>query len=784
MDAILNKLEYNEIIKNLGGYCKTYLGKNLCEQLVPNFSYEQVDVLLNETKQADTLLHQKGIPPFYETEELEKYIKVLESNQTLSIKGLLNFAVLLKMCRELKEYFYDDSSVTFEYLEKYFSFLYSNPSIEKNIFDKIIDENTVADNASSRLASLRRNRKNFEQEVKDKLNGFIHSSTYAKYIMEPIVTIRNNRYVIPVKEEYRSYIKGFIHDTSSSGSTLYIEPTSIFELNNKINHIKIEEDIEIERILQILSSSLYEYVDQLKNNLALIASIDLIFAKANFGIDSFGIIPVLNNNKYIDLYKAKHPLIDKDKVVPIDISLGKSYVSLLITGPNTGGKTVALKTVGLLLLMAYSGIPIPCSESSSISVFSHIFADIGDEQSIQESLSTFSAHIKNIVEITNITDNNSLVLLDELGSGTDPLEGAALAISILSYLKDIGSIVCCTTHYQELKEYALITDGFENASFEFDIENLKPTYKLLVGIPGKSNAFAISKRLGLNEQILNVANSHLKDDKIPIEELLKSIYDNKLEIEKQKEETEKNLRQVELLRKSLEQKQDDVLEKRAQLLEDAKLEARDILLSAKEEATEIIHELNSSSDIKQANNLRNKLNDKLKAINSIHYTEPNNSFEALAESDVKDGLNVYIASLGSNGYIVGNKINKSNEVQVQVGNMKMNIKLSDLRKSLTNSVKVKESGKVTTNKESKAKTVSPEINVIGQNVDEAIYVIDKYLDNCASANISPVRIVHGKGTGKLREGIHSFLKKNPHVKSFRIGTFGEGEMGVTVVEIK
>ena len=784
MDAILNKLEYNEIIKNLGGYCKTYLGKNLCEQLVPNFSYEQVDVLLNETKQADTLLHQKGIPPFYETEELEKYIKVLESNQTLSIKGLLNFAVLLKMCRELKEYFYDDSSVTFEYLEKYFSFLYSNPSIEKNIFDKIIDENSVADNASSKLASLRRNRKNFEQEVKDKLNGFIHSSTYAKYIMEPIVTIRNNRYVIPVKEEYRSYIKGFIHDTSSSGSTLYIEPTSIFELNNKINHIKIEEDIEIERILQILSSSLYEYVGQLKNNLTLIANIDLIFAKANFGIDSFGIIPVLNNNKYIDLYKAKHPLIDKDKVVPIDISLGKDYVSLLITGPNTGGKTVALKTVGLLLLMAYSGIPIPCSESSSISVFSHIFADIGDEQSIQESLSTFSAHIKNIVEITNIADNNSLVLLDELGSGTDPLEGAALAISILSYLKDIGSIVCCTTHYQELKEYALITDGFENASFEFDIENLKPTYKLLVGIPGKSNAFAISKRLGLNEKILNVANSHLKDDKIPIEELLKSVYDSKLEIEKQKEETEKNLRQVELLRKSLEQKQDDVLEKRSQLLENAKLEARDILLSAKEEATEIIHELNNSSDIKQANNLRNKLNDKLKAINSVHYTEQNNSFEALTESDVKDGLNVYITSLGSNGFIVGNKINKSNEVQVQVGNMKMNIKLSDLRKSLTNTVKVKESGKVTTNKESKAKTVSPEINVIGQNVDEAIYVIDKYLDNCASANISPVRIVHGKGTGKLREGIHSFLKKNPHVKSFRIGTFGEGEMGVTVVEIR
>lgn len=784
MEAILNKLEYNEIIDVLEKHCKTYLGKNMCDSLKPSFSFELVDVLLNETKEADTLLHQKGSPPFYETDELEKYIKILKSNQTLSIKGLLNIGMLLRIARELKEYFYDNNTSSFINLEKYFTLLYSNPSIEKSIFDKIIDESTIADNASKKLSSLRRNRKNFEQEVKDKLNSYIHSSTYAKYIMEPIVTIRNNRYVIPVKEEYRSYIKGFVHDTSSSGSTLYIEPTSIFDLNNKINHIKIEEDLEIEKILHQLSASLYAYTTELDNDLNLIANIDLIFAKAHFGIEINGITPILNNEKFVDLHKARHPLIDKDKVVPINIGLGKDYVSLLITGPNTGGKTVALKTLGLLLLMAYSGIPIPCSEGSNICVFTYIFADIGDEQSIQESLSTFSAHMKNIVEITKKANDNSLVLLDELGSGTDPVEGAALAISILSYLKDINSLVCCTTHYQELKEFALVTDGFENASFEFDIENLKPTYKLLVGIPGKSNAFAISKKLGLDEQILNVANAHLKEDKVSIEELLKNIYDNKLKVEKQVEETEKNLRQVESLRKSLEKKQDDVLEKRAKMLEDAKLEARDILLSAKEEATEIIHELSASVDLKQANNLRNKLNDKIRNINSVHYSGQDNSFEVINKNDIKDGLNVYISSLGTNGIILGNTVNKSNEVQVQVGSMKTNVKLSDLRKLSSNITASKSTGKVTTEKSSKTKVISPEINVIGQNVDEAIYIIDKYLDNCASANISPVRIVHGKGTGKLREGIHSFLKKHPHVKSFRIGTFGEGEMGVTVVEIK
>ena len=806
MDALLSKLEYNQVIQIIQKYCKTYLGKELCLELKPKFQLKEVELLLLETKEATTLLYQKGTPPFFEISEIEKYMKALASNQPLSIKALLDIASLLKMSRELNHYFYGDATsllecetdneeksdaVFFPALERYFANLYMNVSIEKNIFEKLIDENTVADNASSKLASLRKNRRNLEQQVRDKLNAYIHSSSYSKYIMEPIVTIRNNRYVIPVKEEYRDMIKGFIHDNSSSGSTLYIEPTTVFEINNKINQIKSEEEIEIEKILQILSASLYDNTKELSNNLRLIAILDLIFAKAKYGMEHDGIEPVLNQEKKIELYRAKHPLIDKNQVVPIDITFGKDYVSLLITGPNTGGKTVALKTVGLLLLMAYSGIPIPCHEKSSICVFSQVFADIGDEQSIQESLSTFSAHMKNIVQITNKADSNTLVLLDELGSGTDPIEGASLAISILSYLKQQGSLVCSTTHYQELKEFALVTDGFENASFEFDLENLKPTYHLLIGVPGRSNAFAISKKLGLNMQILENASSFLKADTIHIEELLKNIYEDKLTIEKQKEETEKNLRQVEALRKLLEKNQSDVAEKRKELLEKAKIEARDLLLSAKDEANEIIRNLNQIHDVKEANILRNKLNEKLKDINSIAtgnvtFNEESSGYHKIAtlkKENVKKDLEVYVLSLQMKGIIISDVINKMDEVQVQVGSMKMNMKLSNLQK-VEKTEKSFAHGVVTSKQDSKSKNISPEINVIGQNVEEATLLIDKYLDNCYLAHFSPVRIVHGKGTGKLRQGIHSYLKTNPHVKSFRLGTFGEGEMGVTVVELK
>ena len=597
--------------------------------------------------------------------------------------------------------------------------------------------------------------------------------------MEPIVTIRNDRFVIPLKQEYRNMIKGFIHDISSSGSTVYIEPLAIFEINNEINNLKIEENIEIEKILQNLSILLYKYTNELKNNVILIGKLDVLSAKVLYSKSIDGIKPTLNTQKYINLIAARHPLIDKNNVVPINISLGKNFNSLIITGPNTGGKTVSLKTTGLLLLMAYTGLYIPCNENSSICVFKNIFADIGDEQSISESLSTFSSHMTNIINITNNANENSLILLDELGSGTDPIEGANLAISILNYFYNMGCLVISTTHYQELKNYALITDGFENASSEFDIENLRPTYKLLIGIPGKSNAFAISQKLGLKQEILDNAYSLLKDDNIHIEDILKNIYDNKIQIEYEKQETDKNLMQIQNLRKELEKENKDVKQKEQELIENAKLEAREIILTAKDEVNEIIKKLNNiNGDLKTANNLRNTLNDKLKQFD-VKKIENGN----LEKKDIQLGMLVEVIPFNTTGTVISLP-NKSNEVQIQIGNTKMNISLSNLNK--TNKTLTNENfstTKVNRNNGSKSKYISPEINVIGQNVDEAIYIIDKYLDDCAISNISPIRIVHGKGTGKLREGIHAFLKKHPHVKSFRLGTFGEGEMGVTVVEL-
>ena len=786
---IYRKLEYTQIIQIIHEYCNTYVGKKMATILKPSFNFEKVQSMLAETMEATRLLYQKGNPPFYILDEIEPYIKALESTQVLSAKALLDLGILLKNSRELKDYFKTEGSEDTSPLYCYFGQLYTNISIESEIFEKILDENTINDNASSKLASLRKSRRGLEQNVKDRLSSILHSSNYSKYLMEQVITIRNNRYVIPVKQEYRSMIQGFVHDISSSGSTVYIEPTSVFDANNQIASLKIEEDIEIEKILKFLSSLFYELTEELKTNLSIIGFFDLLFAKAQYGKNNYCAEPILNKDKKISLLKARHPLIDKNVVVPVNISLGDSYQALIITGPNTGGKTVLLKTLGLLLLMAYSGIPIPCSEASSICVLDNIFVDIGDEQNIVESLSTFSSHMLNIVQITKHFTDNSLILLDELGSGTDPIEGANLAISILEYFARFGTLIACTTHYQELKEFALVTDNFENASFEFDIENLKPTYNLLVGVAGKSNAFEISKRLGLPDSIINRARSFINKEHVSIEELLKSIYDDKLEIENAKKETLNNLNQIEVLKSSLEQESSSLLNKKQKIIEDAKLEARDILFSAKDEANEIIRKLNIENlDIKHANQLRNRLNDKIKDLPSSDIESDvyeNNNFRPISKDDIHEGLEVWISNLKSSGIVLSKTANKNNEVLVQAGLAKMNVKLKNL--GFVNSSKDTNNlnhGKVTTPQNSKAKFVSTEINVIGQNVDEAIYVIDKYLDNCSMAGISPVRIVHGKGTGKLREGIHNFLKKNQHVKSFRIGSFGEGEMGVTVVELK
>lgn len=779
----LNRLEFNKILDELDSHCNTYIGKSKVFDIKPFKNKDDVERALSETSLALQLIYRKGNPPIEEFNNIDIYIKNLYSNNFLSAKALLDVATVLKMSRTLKDYFFEDETFdlsSFGILSDYFSGLYSNLNVENKIFDSIIDENNIADNASKVLSVLRRNRKKLEQDVKDKLSNFIHSSAYSKYIMDSIITIRNDRFVIPVKEEAKDKINGSILDISASGSTVYIEPSAIYELNNKINNIKTEENIEIEKILRNLSILLFPLADNLSNDVEIIGSLDFIFAKAKYSKKINGVHPIINDTKYINLISARHPLIDPEKVVPIDIHIGDDYTSLLITGPNTGGKTATLKTTGLLSIMALCGMHIPAKEGSSIYVFDNVFADIGDEQSIQESLSTFSSHMITIIDILHQATSNSLILLDELGSGTDPVEGASLAISILEDFHNKGALTLATTHYPELKNYALVTEDFENASSDFDVEHLKPTYKLLIGVPGKSNAFAISKNLGLPEYILSNAEKYLNQEHIDIESLLKKVYDDKLEIEKEKEIIKKNSNQIELLRKSLERDNSKLNAEAESIVFNAKIKAREILLNAKDEANEIIKELNNDEiDLKKANKLRLDLND---ALNNI--TPTTNNTASLSKENISIGQTVFIKKLNQNATVL-TLPNKSNQLQVQFGVITMNVKLEDLALP-TNTVNAQKATHSSTSFKNsfKAKNISPEINVIGMTVDEAIPIIDKYLDDASMSGLANIRIVHGKGTGKLRSGIHQFLKNNTHAKSFRFGTFGEGEMGVTVVELK
>lgn len=788
MNKDLYRLEFNKVLDKVSTYCVTSYGKDLILNLTPSSDCNEVEKSLSETQSALELLTKKGAIPISEIENIEIYIKSLNSGSSLSAKAILDIANILKVSRELKDYFFSDTSFNlsnFKLIEDFFNTLYSNETLEFKIFSCILDENTIDDKASPALSSLRRNRKKLEHDVREKLSNFIHSTNYSKYIMDSIITIRNDRFVIPVKAEFKDKISGSILDVSSSGSTIYIEPSNIYDLNNKINSIKIMEMLEIEKILANLSSILQPISSNIYLSFKTIGVLDCIFAKAKYARAIDGICPTLNQNKLINLISARHPLIDETKVVPIDISIGNTYTSLLITGPNTGGKTATLKTTGLLVAMACSGIPIPAKENSSIYVFDNIFADIGDEQSIQDSLSTFSSHIVNIIEIINSATSNSLILVDELGSGTDPIEGSSLAISILEYFHKLGALTIATTHYPELKNYALVTNGFENASSDFDVNNLAPTYKLLIGVPGRSNAFAICKKLGIPEDILNVASTYLSKDTINIESLLKSIYDDKLKIEKEKENIIKNSNQVELLRKKLERDNSKLDADAQNIISDAKQKARDILLDAKDEANKIIKELNDEKiNSSAANQLRNKLNSSISEISSINtYSRKTDISKSLSKDSIKIGQVVLVKKLNQSA-IVLSLPNKSNEVQVQIGILKMNVKVTDIFPSTDNLHAKANPPSVSFNSNLKSQSISSELNVIGLNVDEAIPLIDKYLDDASIANLSSVRIVHGKGTGKLREGIHSFLKSHSHVSSFRLGTFGEGEMGVTIVSLK
>ena len=785
----LNKLEYFKILETLSTFATTYIGKNMCLNLLPSNQKDDVKNRLLETDEAVKVLYRSSTPPLSEIADNTINLKTLESFGTLSLKSLLDITDILKIADSLKKYFYTDYIVPedFEILNSIFSLLYSNSSIIKKIDTCILDENTLNDNASSNLLSIRKKQRNLEQDIKSKLTNFLHSSSYSKYIQENVVTIRNDRYVIPIKEEYRSQVKGFIHDVSSSGSTIFIEPISVFELNNELANLKIEENLEIEKILQDLSKLFYPYIEELKLDIECIGKLDFVFAKAKYSKSINAVTPIINEEKMIVLENAKHPLLDPKKAVPCSLTLGKDFNTLVITGPNTGGKTVTLKTIGILTCMACSGLNIPASQNSSIYVFDNVFADIGDDQSISDSLSTFSAHMKNIVDIVNNSTSNSLILVDELGSGTDPIEGASLAISVLDYFTNNHSLTVATTHYQELKKYALTRNDFENASVEFDINTLSPTYHLLIGVPGKSNAFEISRKLGLSEKIIENAKSNLTKKDVDFEELLKNIYDNKSKIEHEKAQISEELEKIETLKKSLERDNSKLLEQEKNLINDAKIKARNILLEAKEEANSIISDMNKISedvsDISNSklNNLRNILNNSIKNI-SLEATKDNsNTSNSISKDEAVPNTNVFVTTLGKNGVIVSN-ISKSNEVQVQVGSMKMSINIKYLQK--LKSPAVNKSANTSHVSVSKTRNAKSEINIIGLNVDEATFVVDKFLDDCALAKLETVRIVHGKGTGKLRDGVHKFLKSNPHVKSFRMGTYGEGEMGVTVVTLK
>ena len=773
----LEKLEFNKIKNILSSYAETDTGKKMCLNLQPSNNKEKVQKALDETTEAVALIYRKGNLPLESIGDISNYILNLKNQNFLSAKALLELATLLKTSKTLKNYYFEKELNQTDSLTNYFDHLYTNLNIEEKIFSAIIDENTFDDRASNALYKIRQQMRKTKKEIKNKLQSLLNS----KYLQEPIVTIRQDRFVVPVKSEYQTELKGFIHDTSSTGSTVFIEPISVFDLNNQLSELKNQESIEIEKILQILSSLFFDITNELENNFNLITILDFIFAKAKYSKELDCNCPKINDDKIIYLKNAKHPLLDQSIAVPITLEIGKTFSSLLITGPNTGGKTVTLKTVGLLITMTQCGMHIPASSESSIYLFDNIFADIGDEQSILESLSTFSSHMTNIINILNEATSNSLVLVDELGSGTDPIEGASLALSILEYLKEHNITVLATTHYHELKEYALLTDGVENASCEFDLETLSPTYRLLIGVPGKSNAFAISQKLGLKPEILEKAKKLINSDTAKTEDLLKEIYDSKALIESEKEKTLQYSNKIEKLKQKLENETTDLEEHKKEYLQKAKQEAREILLSAKQEANDIIKEMESEKNSsKNLNTLRNKLSSKLHEVNQTPEPQQEETTE-LDESQIKPGTIVFVPKFNKNGTILSYP-NQSKKFNIQIDNIKTTLTPSQI--TIAKNTETKK--EIITKKQSNfaPKNVRTELNVIGMNIEESIFLVDKFLDEAALAKLETARIIHGKGTGVLGKGIQKYLKTHPHVKSYRYGTFGEGEMGVTIVELK
>ena len=792
-EKALRILEFDKIVNRIIELSASELGRELAVEMTPQTEYGVILGLLKETSDAAGFIVRRGSPPMGGIHDIRGSLKRADMGSMLSPGELLRVSDTLRASRNLKNYSgsadarggEEDNTV-----KGLVDALETNKRIEDKINNAIVSEDEISDSASPALSTIRRQIKDQQNSIKDKLSDMIRSTKYQKFMQESIVTLRGDRYVVPVKQEYRSEVPGLVHDSSSSGATLFIEPMAVVEANNSIKQLKIKEQLEIERILLELSADVGSIATQLKSNMSIMAKLDFIFAKAKLSLDYNCVCPRLNNERKIIIKKGRHPLLDKKTVVPINFNIGDKFNTVVITGPNTGGKTVTLKTVGLFTLMVQAGLHIPAAEGTEMSVFGQVFADIGDEQSIEQSLSTFSSHMTNIVKILANADSKSLVMFDELGAGTDPTEGAALAMSILERLHGIGALSVATTHYSELKVYALTTKGVENACCEFDVETLRPTYNLLIGVPGKSNAFAISKRLGLQEDILERAKEFLSQEEIQFEDILMSIEKNRSETEKERMKAESYRREIEGLKKELEDQRHRIADQKEKLLREAKEEARRLLLDTKQEADEMLQEMRKAAE-EQETVLRNKAAEDVKIrlrtkINKIEESMtqallPRQGYQKPPEN-LKPGDSVHIVNLNRKGTVV-TPPDKDGEAVVQAGIMKVNVHVTNLKliNEPMSEINKSGTGKIGI---SKSMNISTQVDIRGTNVDEAVEVLDKFLDDAGIAGLAEVMIIHGKGTGALRSGVHQFLKTNGHVKSFRLGKYGEGEAGVTVVEMK
>ncbi len=796
----LRVLEYYKIIEQLTSYATTPSGKRMCERLKPMTDIITIDKEQEETADALARVYQHGSVSFSGVYPINEALKRAEVGASLSVSELIDVAKLLKVSEHAKQYgekaeSKDEEGVTGrnDSLTTYFDSLVPLNHLAREINRCILSEDEIADDASAGLKNIRREMKQVNSKVHDILSQIVSKQDNQSMLQDSIVTMRNGRYCIPVKSEYKGQFPGMVHDQSGTGSTFFIEPMAVVNLNNELKELEINEAIEIERILSALSEQVALSKDAIFNNYELLTRLDFIFAKASFAKSYDGSKPLFNEEGKVEIKQGRHPLLEKHKVVPIDLRLGDDFSMLIITGPNTGGKTVSLKTLGIFTLMGQSGLHIPAFQGSKLAVFKDVFADIGDEQSIEQSLSTFSSHMTNIVYIMKHATDETLVLFDELGGGTDPVEGSALAISILSDLHNRNIRCMATTHYSELKTFAMTTEGIENACCEFDVETLSPTYHLLIGIPGKSNAFAIAKKLGLDEAVINAAKEQIDSNTVDMESMLADIEKSRKAILAEQEEIEASKADIVKLKERLASKNAHIEQRKQDILRNARQQAEEILEDAKAFADESIRKYNKwdkkgNATNKELEKERDRVRGKLNSVRGSMEEKREKRKSNAKASDFHLGDSVHVISMNLDG-IVRSLPNHKGEITVQMGILQSTVKISDVEvvREESNQNKQNKSGKGQNNyyqgNLGKGRTIKPEINLLGLTVDEAIMELDKYLDDACLSHLNQVRVVHGKGTGALRKGVHEYLKKQSYVKSFRLGEFGEGDAGVTIVEL-